>query len=114
MNATPEYHHDQPEHVHNETDSADTFFAEVSVYVGVLLATAAMVELLHDYFAASDPALRTDLGRYLIARNPDEDTGDPTMEANILLQGLTETAELLYAVVGDVGGNDRPSSPAHH
>ena len=114
MNATPEHHHEQPERVHHETNSADTFFAEVSVYAGVLLATAEMVELLHDYFAASDPALRTDLGRYLIARNPDEDTGDPTMETNILLQGLTETAELLHALVRDVGGNDRPPSPAHH
>jgi hypothetical protein len=84
------------------------------VYAGVLLATAAVVELLNDYFAASDPALRTQLGRFLIARHPDEDSGDPGMEANILLHELTEAADLLHTLVGRI--DDEPhdvTAPRH-
>jgi hypothetical protein len=102
MNTTPEYHHAPSQHIQTEADGADTYFAEVTVYAGVLLATAEMVELLHDFLAASDPALRTHLGRFLAARHPDDDSGNPSMEANILLHELTEAADLLHTLAGRV------------
>jgi hypothetical protein len=98
MNTTPEHHRAVAEYVQAEAEGADAYFAEVTVYAGVLRASAQMVELLHDFFTASDPALRTHLGRYLIARHPDEDSGDPGMEANILLHELAEAADLLQTL----------------
>ena len=38
---------------------------------------------------------------------PDEDTGDPEMEANLLVHGLSEAASLLHAVAGG-GGEGMP------
>jgi hypothetical protein len=73
------------------------------VYAGILHATAETLELLHDFFTITDAAVCTHLGRFLIARHPDEDTGDPGMEANLLVQELTEAADLLHALAGDGG-----------
>ncbi len=108
MNTTPEHHHTPAEHVKTEADGADAYFAEVTIYAGVLLATAEMVKLLHDFFAASEPALRTHFGRFLIACHPDEDTGDPSMEANILLHELTEAADLLHTLASRI--DERPTA----
>jgi hypothetical protein len=72
----------------------------VTVYAGILLATAQTIDLLHDFFTASDPALRTHLGRFLTNREPDADTGDPGMDANLVLHELTEVADLLRTLAG--------------
>jgi hypothetical protein len=76
-------------------------FTEVPVYAGVLRATAEQLELLAEFLANADAAVRTQLGRYLIARTNDEDTADPGMEAAIVLHELAESAELLHALAGD-------------
>lgn len=60
---------------------------------GILHATAATLELLHDFYSHADPAARTHLGRFLIACHPDQDTGDPAMETAVLLNELTEAAD---------------------
>jgi hypothetical protein len=73
------------------------------VYVGILHATAEALELLYDFFSNAEPTVRIHLGRFLTSCHPDEDTGDPGMEANILLNDLTETADLLHALADDTG-----------
>jgi hypothetical protein len=45
--------------------------------------------------------VRTHLGSFLIAYHPEQDTGDPGMEAAILLNELTEAADLLHTFAGD-------------
>jgi hypothetical protein len=47
-----------------------------------------MLELLHDFFTDTDPAIRTHLGRFLIARQSDEDTSGPGIQTSILVNEL--------------------------
>lgn len=75
-------------------------FTEVPVAAGVLHATADLIELLGEFLTGTDPAVRTQLGRFLAARLPDEDP-DPGIEATIMLDQLTEAADLLHALAGD-------------
>jgi hypothetical protein len=75
-------------------------FTEVPVYAGVLCATAAQLQLLAEFFTDAEPGLRTQLGRYLIARYNEEDTTDPVTEAAIVLHELAETADLLHTLAG--------------
>jgi hypothetical protein len=73
------------------------------VHAGILHATADTLELIHDFFDDTDPAVRTDLGRFLITRHLEDDIGDPTMEANLLLHELIEAAEQLHMLAGGPG-----------
>ena len=98
MNPTPSPHNAPPDHPPAESGPAPGHFTEVVAHAGILHATAETLELLHDFFSDVDPAVRTHLGRFLIARHPDEDTGDLRMEASILLNELTETADLLQTL----------------
>jgi hypothetical protein len=77
------------------------YLTEVPVAAGILRATAEILELLGDFFTGTDPTVRTQLGRFVNGREPDEDTGDPVMEAAIILHELTETADLLHTLAGD-------------
>jgi hypothetical protein len=102
MTTTPS-HDDTPHGDPATARPTDGFFTEVPVYPGILDATADTLELLHDFFTDTDPAMRTRLGRFLVARQPDEDAGDPSMEAHLLLHELTEAADLLHTLAGRVG-----------
>ena len=73
-------------------------FAEVPVAVGVLRATAHLLDLLAEFLAGADPAVGIFLGRFVIAGQPD---ADPAVEAAIVVQELTEAADLLHALAGD-------------
>jgi hypothetical protein len=81
--------------------AATDYFTQVAVHAGILHATAETLELIHDFFNHADPVLCVHLGRFLIARRPDDDIGDPTMEAIILLNELSEAADLLQALAGE-------------
>jgi hypothetical protein len=85
----------------DQAGPARGYFTEVPVYAGVLHATAETLELLHEFFTNTDPAVRTSLGRFLIAHQPDDDTGDPGIQATILVNELTEVADLLRTIAGD-------------
>jgi hypothetical protein len=102
-----ESHAPAPDHApadHPDADSgAAAGFVEVLVYAGILHATAETLELLHDFFSDTDPIVRTHLGRFLIDCHSDENAGDPSIEAAILLNELTEAADLLHTLAGDVG-----------
>jgi hypothetical protein len=78
-------------------------FTEVPVAAGILRAIAQTLELLGAFFTNTDPAVRTQLGRFVISSQPDEDTTDPGVEAAIVLHELTEAADLLRALAGDPG-----------
>lgn len=80
---------------------ADGYFTEVIVHAGVLRGSAETLELLEEFFTEADPAVRTALGRYLIARANEEDTTEPGTEAAIVLYELTELADLLRSLAGD-------------
>jgi hypothetical protein len=75
-------------------------FTEVPVAAGVLHATAALLEMLGEFCTGADAGVRTQLGRFLAARAPDADP-DPGLEATIVLNELTETADLLATLAGD-------------
>jgi hypothetical protein len=81
---------------------ADDYFTEVSVYAGVLRCTAEQLEWLGEFFAVTDPVVRTHLGSYLMTRSSDEDTSDLATEAALTLADLTEAADLLRALAGDL------------
>jgi hypothetical protein len=102
MSPAPSQDNAPPDRRHAESGPADGF-AKVLVYAGILHATAVTLELLHDFFIDADPVVRIHLGRFLIACDPQEDTGDPGMEAIILLNELTEAAVLLHTLAGDTG-----------
>ena len=76
-------------------------FTEVPVAVGVLHATARLLHLLAEFLTEADPAVRTFLGRFVIADQPDADATTPAVEAAIVLDELTEAADLLHALAGD-------------
>jgi hypothetical protein len=75
-------------------------FTEVPVAAGVLHATADLLDLLGEFLAGADTEVRTQLGRFLAARAPDDDP-DPGMQAAIVLHELTEAADLLRTLAGD-------------
>jgi hypothetical protein len=75
-------------------------FAEMPVAAGVLHATADLIELLGEFCTSADPAVHTQLGRFLAARQPDADP-DPGIEAAIMLDELAQAADLLRALAGD-------------
>lgn len=84
-------------------------FADVAVHTGVLRATADLLDLLNDFFTDADPATRARLGTYLVDRYGPDRTTDPTTEAALALQNISEAAELLYSLTGDIhltGGLD--------
>jgi hypothetical protein len=100
MSATPWHDDPRPQADQPAAPDGDTYFVEVTVYAGILLTTADTIDLLHDFFTESDAALRGHLGRFLITRDPDADTGDPGVEANIVLHELTEVTDLLRTLAG--------------
>ena len=79
----------------------DHHFVEVPVHAAILRATADLLELLGDFFAETDPMIRTRLGCYLIDRYGEEDTTDSVTEAIVMLAELGEAAELLHTLAGD-------------
>jgi len=81
---------------------------EVPVYVGILRATAELLELLAEFFANADVAVRTQLGRFIAGRQPD--SIDPAIEAAITMQELTEAADLLHDLTGH--SSHTPTPPA--
>jgi hypothetical protein len=85
---------------------------QVPVYVGILRATAELLELLGEFLANADAAVRTQLGRFIVGRQPD--STDPAVEAAIAMQELTEAADLLRALTGHSGYTPTPpSAPTH-
>lgn len=84
------------------TGPAVAAFTEVPAAVGVLHATADLLQLLGEFLAGADTAVPLQLGRFLAAATPDEDP-DPAIEAAIMLRELTEATELLHALAGDTG-----------
>ena len=79
----------------------DHHLVEVPVHAAILRATADLLELLGDFFAETDPVIRTRLGCYLIDRYGEENTTDSLTEAIVMLGELGEAAELLHALAGD-------------
>jgi hypothetical protein len=83
-------------------------FAEVPVAVGVLRATARLLDLLAEFLADADTAVRTDLGRFVVAGQSAAAT--PVVEAAIVVHELTEAADLLHALAGDGDTRGGPGS----
>ena len=83
------------------TEAADAF-TEVPVAAGVLHATVDLLELLGEFLAGTDTAVRLQLGRFLATRALDEDP-DPAIEAAIVTRELTEATDLLRSLAGDTG-----------
>jgi hypothetical protein len=81
-------------------------FTEVPVHAGILRANADLLDLFQEFFTDAEPVVRTQLGRYLIARHNAEETTDAATEAAILIGELTEAADLLHSLAGD-------NSPEH-
>ena len=79
----------------------DDALVDVPVHAAVLRATADLLDLLSDFFTGTDPATRTRLGSYLVDRYGQENTTDPVTEAAVMLEELSEAAELLHALAGD-------------
>jgi hypothetical protein len=79
---------------------SDHGLTEVPVQAAVLRATANLLELLDGFLATADPAIQLSLGCYLIDRHGDEAT-DSITEAVIMLNDLSDAAELLHALAGD-------------
>ena len=82
----------------SDTDDA---FVEIPVHAAVLSATADLLDLLRDFFTSTDPATRTQLGYYLIDHHGDATITDSAIEAAVMLQELSDAAELLHALAGD-------------
>ena len=76
-------------------------FVETPVAVGVLHATARLLDRLAEFLAGADPVVRAQLGRFVIAGLPDADATTPAVEAAIMLDELGEAADLLHALAGD-------------
>jgi hypothetical protein len=79
----------------------DDALVEVPVHTAVLSATADLLDLLDDFFTGTDPAIRNQLGSYLVDRYGQEHTADSVTEATVMLQELSEAAGLLHALAGD-------------
>lgn len=84
-------------------------FTDVTVHAGVLTATAALIELLHDFLTGAGPVLHTDLGQFLISRQT-EPAADAAIEAALLVNELAEATDLLQtlAATSDVSCNTPP------
>jgi hypothetical protein len=95
------------------TPTADDF-TEVPVYAGILRANADLLDLFQEFFTDAEPAVRAQLGRYLIARCNAEDTTDPATEAAILIGELTEAADLLHTLAGGGNNPDNGSDACNH
>ncbi|MDT5023968.1 MAG: hypothetical protein QOE61_394 [Micromonosporaceae bacterium] len=108
MSPTPSPDNAPPDGPHAESGPAAVYVTEVLVHGGILHATAETLELLHDFFSDTDPVVRIQLGRFLIAYRAEQDTGDPCIEAAILLYELTEAADLLHTLAGDTVRKHRP------
>ena len=78
----------------------DDALTEVPVHAAVLDATADLLDLLSDFFTDTDPATRSRLGSFLVDRYGLEHTTDSVTEAAVLLEQLSEAAELLHALAG--------------
>jgi hypothetical protein len=87
------------------TTATTDHFTEVPVYAGILRANADLLDLFQEFFTDAEPAVRAQLGRYLVARGNAEDTTDPITEAAILIGELTEAADLLHSLAGDSDNN---------
>jgi|tagenome__1003787_1003787.scaffolds.fasta_scaffold20814783_2 hypothetical protein len=88
-------------------------FTEVPVYAGILRANAELLDLFQEFFTDAEPAVRDQLGRYLIARCNAEDTTDAATEAAILIGELTEAADLLHSLADHSGNNPGNGADAH-
>lgn len=83
------------------TPDPDDVLTEVPVQAAVLRATANLLERLGDFFTGTDPTIHIRLGSYLIDRYGEENTTDSITEAVIMLNELSDAAELLHALAGD-------------
>jgi hypothetical protein len=78
----------------------DNALTKVPVHAAVLDATADLLDLLSDFFTDTDQATRTRLGCYLVDRYGPENTTDSVTEAAVILDQLSEAADLLHALAG--------------
>lgn len=76
----------------------DDALTEVPVHAAVLDATADLLDLLSGFFTSTDPETRSRLGCFLVDRYGPENTTDSVTEAAVLLEQLSEAAELLHAL----------------
>jgi hypothetical protein len=79
---------------------------EVPVHAAVLDATADLLDLLSDFFTDTDHATRSRLGCFLVDRYGQENTTDSVTEAAVMLDQLSEAAELLHALADHGPGPD--------
>ena len=79
----------------------------MTVHAAVLDATADLLGLLSGFFTGTDSATRSQLGCFLVDRYGPENTTDSVTEAAILLEQLSEAAELLHALADHSGAGDR-------
>jgi hypothetical protein len=79
----------------------DDALAVVPVAVGVLRATARLLDVFAEFFAGVEPAVRVQLGRFVIAGQPDVDATTPAIEAATVLEELAEASDLLHVLAGD-------------
>ena len=75
----------------------------------VLDATADLLNLLSDFFTGTDSATRPRLGGFLVDRYGPENTTDSVTEAAVLLDQLSDAAELLHALADRSGAGDKLS-----
>ena len=80
---------------------SDDVLTEVPVQAAVLRATAGLLELLGEFFTATDPTILSRLGTFMIDRHGKENTTDTLTAALVMLGELSDAAELLHALAGD-------------
>jgi hypothetical protein len=73
-------------------------FTDVLVAAGILHATADLIDVLGDFLNGADPAIRAQLGAYLIGHGDVDTTRDPALAAAITLAELDEAAGLLHTL----------------
>jgi hypothetical protein len=93
----------------SEDPPTSGLFTEVQIYRGILLASTEQLELLAEFLTTTDPVVRAHLGQFLIAHDNDQDATNPGIEAAILINELTEAADLLRAITGDYPDTDDPA-----
>ena len=84
----------------------DDALTEVPVHAAVLDATAGLLNLLSDFFAHTDTAARARLGCFLVDHYGEANTTDSVTEAAVLLEQLSEAAELLHALADRSGAGN--------
>lgn len=82
---------------------ADRVFTEVPVAAGILHATADLIDVLGDFLNRTDPAIRAQLGAYLISHHDIDTTREPALAAAITLAELDEAADLLHTLADSAG-----------